>query len=278
MAGALSGGSLDGPIRERIAAQGLWEAAQNLVAAVGSRGDRFSRIELRVSADPMHVASTVRAEPGPGFEGPPDSAWSPSFSVLTAPVGDVSRPFLEGWRVPGGPTTALEGKAFLDWSRAGGWTALLAATPDLIVSGAEIVATYETSPDPALLSRLARFGQLHDSTGTGLVFFGVLPEGSSRAGAECVLAGKPPCGARRLTLGNARREGTGYALLTQVDGHFVILRGPTVAAVTLKLAGVFAPPVRVEVDVGKVTDLPFKTLAGSVRRDGATLVFELLPK
>ena len=278
VAGALSGASIEASIRERIAAQGLWEAAQNLVAAVGTRGDRFSRIEVRVSPDPMHTASTVRAEPGPGFEGPPDSAWQPTFSVLPTPIGDVSRPFLESWKVPGGPKTALEGKAFLDWSRNGGWTELLAATPDLMVSGAEIVATYETSPDPALLSRLARFGQLHDSSGTGLVFFGVLPEGSPRAVAECILVGTAPCGARKLTLGSARKDGTAYARLIQVDGHFVLLRGPTAAALTLKLGGVSAPPVRVEVSVEKVTDLPFKTLIGSVKRDGTTLVFELLPK
>ena len=289
---ALAGVSIEAQQRERIAVEGLWESAQNLVIVRNARGARFERVELRVSADPVHSPSTLRSEPGPGFEGPPDEAWGTTFTAVSSPIADVSRPFLEAWKVPGAATSAFDGTAFLRTLRDGGASALVAAAPDLGVSGAGMLGSHELAPNREVLGRLARFGVTRAETPANAsastanpvprVFFGVLPDGTTRAAAECVLVGAAPCGAHKLAVGSVTKDAGARVLLTQVEGRYVLLRAADARSLKLKLQAGSAPPLRVELDVHALPfvppDLPLGTVVGTLRREGRTIVVDLVPQ
>jgi hypothetical protein len=110
----------------------------------------------------------------------------------------------------------------------------------------------------------------------------LLPEGTSRAAAECVLAGSAPCGAHKIALGSVVKDGEASVRLTQVDKRYVLLRAQDARALTLKLSGGPAPAVRFVTDVHDLGLPPSvdlravgTSLTGTVRRDGKVMVGEL---
>jgi hypothetical protein len=294
--GAVSGGSIEPDLKERIAREGLWESAQNLVLARNERGARFARVDLAGSLDAGHSTLTMRAEPGPGFDLPPDDAWGPTFTAVSGAGAvvrsfDASRPFLSAWKLPGTPAhTALYGRDLTHAIQEAGWTGWIVALPDEIASGAWTSVHSKMAMPQDVLDRLARFALTEvsaaasppGSTGEpSSVFVGVLPEGTKLATAECVLAGPPPCGAKKLTLGVARRELDGYARLVQVEKRYVVLYSPDPKALFLKMKGDSAGPIRLVVDPHQVElfsllDVSLgASLVGTMRRDGKDVVFEL---
>jgi hypothetical protein len=110
---------------------------------------------------------------------------------------------------------------------------------------------------------------------------GVLPEGTKLAAAECVLAGPPPCGAKKLALGAERKALDGHARLVQVDKQYVVLYSEDPKALSLKMKGDSAGPIRLVVDPHQVSFFPLldaslgASLVGTMRRDGKEIVFEL---
>jgi hypothetical protein len=294
--GALGGGSIEPDLKERIAREGLWESARNLVLARNERGARFARVDLAGSLDAGHSTLTMRAEPGPGFDIPPDDTWVPTFTAVSAAGAvvrsfDASRPFVSAWKLPGGPGhTALDGTDLLHAIRDAGWTGWIVALPDEIASGAWMSVHSKMAMPQDVLDRLARFALTEvtaaaASPGSTVepssVFVGVLPEGTNLATAECVLAGPPPCGAKKLTLGVARRELDGHARLVQVEKHYVVLYSTDPKALFLKMKGESAGPIRLVVDphqieLFSVLDASLgASLVGTMRRDGKDVVFEL---
>jgi len=283
---ALSSDSLVAADRQRLAVEGLWESSQNLVLATTARGARFDRVDVTVGAEPGHPRVTLRAEPGPGFEGPPDDAWAPSFGLLGTAV-DVSVPFLTGWTTPGGGgRTALDGKGGLGQIRDAGSSGLWVALPDLAVSSAVLAASESPAPGRPVLARLARFGVTASPAprdrkrpAATELFVGVLPEGTTRAAAECVLVGAPPCSAKRLAIGRVAGDGSARVKLTQVGGRYVLLRAKNAAAFTRKLEGGLLAPAKVEVRPEDLPELAAGVLGGkatgTARREGRTIVLEL---
>jgi hypothetical protein len=283
--GAVSGESIRPDQRERIAAEGLWESAQNFALAKGPRGERWSRVELSVSMAGGRPSVRMRAEAGPGFALPPADAWTPSFTVTPtstdprteSPSFDLSRAFLAGWTLPGGADGAtLRAKPFFDMIHRSGPLALFIALPDLAVTAPGLLNGHdELAPKPEVLGRFARYGL----TQGGSLFYGILPDGTTRASAECVLLGPAPCGAGKLTLGAKGEDGSARVSLVQVDHRFVLLRTSDRDGLAVRLKGASVGPVRASLDLRR-TPLPFAgmfpfTAVETVRRDGNSLVAEI---
>jgi hypothetical protein len=124
--GALSGQTVDPTQKERITQQGLWEAAESFVVATAPSGARFDTVLLSARLDPGHTKLTMRAEPGPGYDGPGEGAWGTTYAVSSSATAvgsgfDLSRPFLDAWRSPAPPggaaATALDAKGILRQTR-----------------------------------------------------------------------------------------------------------------------------------------------------------------
>ena len=258
--GAVSGQSIDPAQRERIAYEGLLEASHDVLAATSARGARYDHIEMRIPTDPAHAATTVRIDPGPGFDGPPEDTWAPSYTVATGATADVSRPFLAGWKVPGPDgRTLLDALQFFRWARDGGNAAYLVAAPDVAIAAAVGLAEGEVAPPRPVLDKLARFGSVRGAVSqkpkgdAGAapqdVFFGILPDGTPRAAAECVLADAAPCKTHKLSLGAVTKDGDASVVLQQEGTHFVLLRAKDAASLKVKLKADTAPPAKLALDM-----------------------------
>jgi hypothetical protein len=296
--GATSGGSIAPDLRDRIAAEGMWEASQNISLAANAKGARFERIDLSISVKGGHASVLVRADPGPGFEAPRDEVWAPTFTVVNPSAAaprsfDVSRPFLGAWTLPGiGDRTALDPKPFLEMMRDAGWSGMMVGLPDVTVAAARLLDTGGLTPDDAVLARLSRFGLTEvlvlpaakkepASSRPSDVFLGVLPDGTPRSVAACVLAGPPPCGPRALTVGATSKDGDLFVRLTEVEKHFVLVRAHDRDAVALKLKASSAGPLRLGFGAGEWSPSQrpdsgdFGSFAGTLRREDRAVVFEL---
>ena len=293
--GALSGGSIDTDQKERIAGEGLWESERNILLARGERGARFDRIDLAVSLDGGRAAMTMRAEPGPAFDGPADDAWDTTFTVagtaLPLRTFDASRPFLSAWKLPGASAqTALDPAYLLRTVRDAGSAGLLVALPDEVASGAGLFVDPRKMPPRDVVDRLARVALVSvrgPSSGMKAhpiidVFLGVLPEGTTPAAAECVLSGAAPCGAKKLAVGVVRKALDGYARVVQVDKRYVLVYAADAKVVALSVKSESAGPIRILVDanalpIPMVDDaFPGEAFAGTMKRDGKAIVFEVV--
>jgi hypothetical protein len=285
---AISGGSIDPSQKNRIAHEGLKESNANLTLSTGSHGARWSRMEVSAGLDGGHVRFVVRAEPGPSFEGPPPDAWAPSFTVKSAsPTAhqrfDVSRSFLDAWKVPGPSATALDLKAILRLARDAGWSGIPVALPDVAVSLARFIDRAGVTPSVPVLERLERFAVTRDALAGAKpdantdVFLGVLPDGTTRSAAECVLSGTVPCVAHRVALGAVVKDGDQFARLAQVGTRYVLLRSNDRAGVAVKLLAGTAAPVQIEVPLSDMPDVVgglAGTLVATVHREGTAVVIE----
>jgi hypothetical protein len=307
-AGAVSGASIDPKMRERILADGLWEASQNLALATGPKGARFTEVDVTGQVGGGHATLTMRAEPGPGYDGPDGDVWSPSFAVQpTAPAPgpgrgfDVSSPFLDGWKIPNpAGHTGLDTKSFGRSLSGAGVSGRLVALPEMSSVLAPAMDVDGLTPSEPVLKRLARFGvwtlggatKPKDGAASpppGRLFIGLLPDGTSKAAAACVLVGPAPC-AKGLALGAVAKDpdakqGDRFATLVQVDGHFALLRATSKEALApqrvkaLALKGAPAGPVVVHLDVAAMLGPEAGSVAagmvGTVHRDGRTVIVEL---
>jgi hypothetical protein len=297
-AAAVSGASINPEMRERIMNEGLWEASRTFAAATSAKGARFTQIDVTANLNAGHARATMRAEPGPGYDGPGDDAWGPTFAISSAAAPgsafDLSRSFVDGWKIPGDESrTALDLKAFMRPVHDAGRSGLVISLPALVGVLPQAIDKEALAPGAVVLAHFARFGVLPVAAPAGAkgaapapaaqVFLGVLPDGASKAVAECALAEASPCGAHKLTLGSVTKDGGAWARLERVEKHYVVLRASkkeTLTSALVKgLKGGTKGPVEFVLDVGSMLGPDLGGIAasmtGTVKRDGKTLVAEL---
>jgi hypothetical protein len=297
---ALSGDAVPENMRDRIAAEGLWEAGQSLALARTSQGALFEGVDLGVAHDNGRFDVVARAAPGPAFAAPPDAAWAPSTSVAPAKeagVIDVSESFARGWTLPGDDLHSLAKSKFFDSVRDSGQGGWFIALPDVAAGAARLLAKDFTRllPAPALESesveRFERVGSFivdHQE-----IAFGLLPPTTSRAAAECVL-GPPRCKPDvRLPVGTVKSiapaSGTQPTSLrlVEVDGRYALLATTgDKAALAVKLVTKTVGPAVFDLRGAALEEsvrvaatllgLPIRHMAGGIERRGSDVVIDLV--
>lgn len=282
---ALSGEGIDPAMRARIAAQGLWESAQAYTLAGSARGSAFDRLELSLRAGAAGAFEGVLvAEPGPGFTGPKEEAWAASTSIDVRDakgILDVSRAFVDTWPLPGDAADPGRALSLVKEAGAGG---MVLALPQLVAWGtAQEIRRHERriapGDRPLAFERAGLFSPL--TTGRE-VFFGLFPEKTPRAAAECALAEKTPCrGPRKLNLGGLTEVGGRWVRLASVGTRLVLIAGDKDSVgVTLKTRRVGPAvadiPLHEILEHAGIDPARFPDhLLGSVQREGRAVVFRV---
>jgi hypothetical protein len=282
---ALSGEGIDPSMKARLAAQGLWESAQAYTLAGSARGSAFERLELSLRAGAAGALEGVLvAEPGPGFTGPKEEAWASSTSIDVRDakgILDVSRAFVDTWPLPGDAADPGRALSLVKEAGAGG---MVLALPQLVAWGtAQEIRRHERrlapGDRPLAFERAGLFSPL--STGRE-VFFGLFPEKTTRAAAECALAEKTPCrGPRQLNLGGLTEVGGRWVRLASVGTRLVLIAGDK-ASVGSALGTRRVGPAVADIPLHEILEHagldPARFpdhLLGSVQREGRAIVFRV---
>jgi hypothetical protein len=296
---ALSGESVDPDQKDRIAAQGLWEAGQALAVAGTGRGAFFDGVDLGATLDGSHLDLIARALPGPAFVGPADALWAPSTSVGPSPlqsaaVIDVSQPFARAWPLPGDQPGGLAKSTFLELMNDAGSVALPVALPLVAASAARALARElaRVLPSPDSVDRFERVGSIF--TEPHEIAFGLLPAKTPRAVAECIL-GDPRCAASvRLPVGKVKEVagasgGTRLYRLVEVDKRYVLLVGRESDREALGMKLVTTPVGPAVLDVGGdmmakgidhagISGLAIGSMSGTIERRGSEVVLHVVTR
>jgi hypothetical protein len=275
---AVSGESIDPAQRERIAAQGFWEAGQLFGLAGNPRGAFFDRVDVSARIAPFEV--TMRARPGPGLAAIPPDAFKPSPSVGL----DVARTEIDGTRALMGAWGAVaDGPKLLESMRDGGTTAWFVALPQLVASASTVAPSLlgAGAPEPAAVARFERT-EVAFTSSRDAVFAGILPAGATRAAARCALAPSTPCDAKSMLKPGAVVSRAGRsAKLLEVDHRWVVLVSSDEKLLqTVKTTPRPEGPVHVDAELGQLAsalhigNLPPRVVGDVTSTDGA-LVFRL---
>jgi hypothetical protein len=277
--GAVSGASVEPEMREKIAAEGLWEADQSYVLAGNAKGPYFDRIDV---SGTYPRALEISAEAGPAFVAPPDEVWKTSTSIAikspTESDSDVSRAFVQAWPFPGVPAgQGVDPTAFAQIARSAGWGGLVAGLPSVAL--ALLGLPYHRPPVFASIAPILRFERLGTfrpvvkQAVLPQVFFGLLAEGTSRAAAECALAEAVPC-RDRLKLGAITEIKGSFVRLAAVEKRFVVLVGTSRASVDVDLGLHSVGPAWLDVPLpAEMIPGEGAHLIGSVQRRGTSVVW-----
>jgi hypothetical protein len=239
--------------------------------------------------DAGHLGLLARAVPGPAFVGPPDALWSLTSSVAPVREGavlDLSQPFGRAWPLPGDRAGGLQASSFFDMVRDAGSTAWPIVLFDAAPAASRGLAhdLVKAFPSPESFDRFERIGAV--ALGNHDMGYGLLPEKTSRAAAECVLAARGCPADVRLTVGKTREltvDGTRRLFrLNAVDKRFVVLMGtdremldekfvtaPGVGPAAFAISG--EPLARAVGELG----LPITHVAGSIERRGSDIVMQV---
>ena len=276
--GAISGESVDASQRARIAAEGSSEAS-SLFALAGPKGHpTFERVDVSARLEPFAI--TVRAHPGAGFSMPPTGAFAPSASVSIASArselgGAVA--LMRGWPFPADVVTL---------ARNGGLAAIFVGLPQLLAEAPRDLprASHEAAPGDEMLGRFERAGQAWTPSG-GAIWFGVLPQKTTRAAAQCSLAQDGRCtGAAKLPVGKTTKAGHGFAKVIELDRRWVLLLSKDAAALDAKVTLGSAGPLHLDAETKDLWGelhasgaLPAH-VTGDLAADGTDVVFRLAGK
>jgi hypothetical protein len=288
--GALVGAEITPEQRARLGAQGAWESAQSYTLAGSPQGSYFETIDLSGRDGQGKMELLLTADVGPGLVAPPEDAWKPSMTVSLPDnmvAVDIAQAFSNGWGFPGDRDRRESGSTVVNLAREAGYPGYLIALPWLVAEAPRLQlrrAEHGLADRPKGSLAFARTGFF--SQAESLTFFGVLPDSTPRAAAECVLVAKAPCsGPQKLELDRVTSlSNHRFARLVQVDSRFVVYlsldRSALPAKATLRELG----PARAEValkalvkqeqlDVSGV-NLPDRLIAG-VERTPRAIVFRL---
>ena len=282
--GAVSGASLEPMQVDRIASEGLWELMQWRPITESSAGAYIERVEASFTRRDGKMELTERLETGPGWTFGPDEAWKPSASVTIEGAEsqlEVSNAFLDAVPLPEvdprSPRTTFE--QFLMRAREAGM-----ATPiihgHLLLAGARDLFERRRPGDSFPRQSFERVGIFARTTIPARPsFFGVLPAKTTRAAAECALAPRSPCDAkRRLKLNATVAIGQDQGRLVQVGDRFVVLLGEK-ETIQGKVTPSTAGPIALQASLARM--FPMRELSGMLRtvdrvnavveRDGKTI-------
>ena len=155
---------------------------------------------------------------------PPDAVWKSATSIaVKGPIQngtDVSRAFVQAWPFAGPPSDeAVDPRPYVHRTHNAGWGGLLAGMPGLVLAFAlplERPAVFASLAPVLRFERLGKFEPIVNEAAQPEVWFGLLPEGTSRAAAECALAGAVPC-KDKLKVGATREIKGEFVRLAAVD-------------------------------------------------------------
>ncbi|APR78425.1 Hypothetical protein A7982_03772 [Minicystis rosea] len=286
---ALEGAPITPDQRGLLAAQGMWESARSHVLAGSAKGNYFDTVDVSAGEAAGKMDITLTVDTGAAFPMPPDEVWLPSKSMTVPGASasvDIAEAFSQAWGFPGDQPRREGGSMLVNRVREAGWSGYLVALPWLVSEVPRIRLSQRLrmlGDRPKGSATFARFGSV--SLSEGHLFFGVLPEKTSRAAAECALAEKTPCSApHKLKLGGVTAIGHQSARLLQAEGRFVVVvvDDPHLLPAAIQLHDI--GPARVELSLPALlkrehlnitgATIPDR-LVGSIERSGRSIVLKL---